>query len=118
MEFMAIETHTYRHDLESLFYVLLWPALRPSWLETSGQLQGAADAKPIDKVVHWQLSRDRECQTGHMHVELEELPQTNFDSVKPLCRELRRMLFPCRVRLFTGTPKDPEIIYGPITKCV
>ena len=36
MEFMAIEvlrrvSHTYRHDLESFFYVLLWMCARRAW---------------------------------------------------------------------------------------
>ena len=36
MEFMAIEVllgidHTYRHDLESFFYVLLWICARRTW---------------------------------------------------------------------------------------
>jgi hypothetical protein len=36
-----------------------------------------------------------------------------FDCVKPLRRELRGILFPIhKDKLFTGTPKDPEILYG------
>ncbi|KAK0725689.1 hypothetical protein B0H67DRAFT_479800, partial [Lasiosphaeris hirsuta] len=36
MQLMAIEAlfgidHTYRHDLESFFYVLLWVCARQSW---------------------------------------------------------------------------------------
>lgn len=36
MQFMAVEVlrtvdHTYRHDLESFFYVLLWMCARQSW---------------------------------------------------------------------------------------
>ena len=36
MEFMAIDVlrgaeHTYRHDLESLFYLLLWMCARRAW---------------------------------------------------------------------------------------
>ncbi|OXV09097.1 hypothetical protein Egran_03140, partial [Elaphomyces granulatus] len=38
MEFMAIEVllnvdHTYRHDLESFFYVLIWQCARRGWGE-------------------------------------------------------------------------------------
>ena len=47
---------------------------------------------------------------------LREFPR-EFDSVKPLCRKLRRILFPIHEgEIFTGTPKDPEILYGPIIK--
>jgi hypothetical protein len=43
MEFMAIDVlrgveHTYRHDLESFFYVLLWICARRAW-ERRGSLQ-------------------------------------------------------------------------------
>jgi hypothetical protein len=38
---------------------------------------------------------------------LEEFPP-HFDSFKPLCKELRGILFPYREVLFLGTPKDPE----------
>ncbi|OAA51734.1 FunK1 protein kinase [Metarhizium rileyi] len=45
---------------------------------------------------------------------LREFP-LEFDSVKPLCKELRGILFPIRNdELFTGTPHDPNILYGPI----
>jgi hypothetical protein len=44
---------------------------------------------------------------------LKEFPQV-FDSVKPLCRKIRDILFPYRNGLFTGTPPDPEELYGPV----
>lgn len=46
---------------------------------------------------------------------LREFPP-EFECVKPLCRELLGILFPYRDGLFTGTPKDPGILYGPIIK--
>jgi hypothetical protein len=47
---------------------------------------------------------------------LREFPP-EFDCVKPLCRELRGILFPIHNdEFFTGTPKDAEILYGPIIK--
>jgi len=55
-----------------------------------------------------------------MHVDgfediLEEFPPY-LDCLKPLCRELREILFPYRKGLFVGTPKDPEVLYEPIVK--
>ncbi|XP_044714731.1 kinase [Hirsutella rhossiliensis] len=88
MEFMAIEvlrgiSHTYRHDLESFFYVLLWLFGRRDWY--TGSFRKIASAK-----------------RGHMDANgfediLEEFPQPEDG-------------------LFIGTPKDPEILYGPIIK--
>jgi hypothetical protein len=46
---------------------------------------------------------------------LEEFPPS-FDCVKPLCRTIRDVLFPYRRGLFTGTPRDPKILYDPIIK--
>lgn len=45
---------------------------------------------------------------------LAEFPPA-FECVEPLCRELRRILFPMRdCDIFTGTPVDHELLYGPI----
>ncbi|KJZ71102.1 hypothetical protein HIM_09521 [Hirsutella minnesotensis 3608] len=125
MEFMAIEvlqgiSHTYRHDLESFFYVFLWLCGRRGWEFLRNQKEQLAPSL----LTKWYTGSYREiasAKRGHMHVDgfediLEEFPQPKFDCVKPLCRELRGILFPYRDGLFIGTPKDPEILYGPIIK--
>ncbi|KAI9770965.1 MAG: hypothetical protein M1840_002669 [Geoglossum simile] len=110
MEFMAIEVlkrkaHTYRHDLESFFYVFLWVIIRygqnadRNLPETSrlrcwysGTYQDIADMK-----------------RGHMSAFEEitaEFPPM-FENVKGLAEELRDILFGTG-RLFTGTYKKPE----------
>ncbi|EFQ97876.1 FunK1 protein kinase [Nannizzia gypsea CBS 118893] len=43
---------------------------------------------------------------------LEEFP-SSFECVKPLCREIRGILFPYKDGLFTGTPRNPEVLYEP-----
>ncbi|KAH8751100.1 hypothetical protein F5883DRAFT_472292 [Diaporthe sp. PMI_573] len=117
MEFMAIEvlqriSHTYRHDLESFFYVLIWQCARRGW----------GEEWPGDSLItNWYTGSYREiahAKRGDMGVDgfediLEEFPP-HFDCVKPLCREMRGILFPYREGLFVGTPKDPEILYEPI----
>ncbi|EHK22418.1 uncharacterized protein TRIVIDRAFT_221698 [Trichoderma virens Gv29-8] len=50
-----------------------------------------------------------------LEVVLREFPDV-FDGVKPLCRAIRDVLFPCKDGLFTGTPQDPNILYDPIIK--
>ncbi|EDN02619.1 predicted protein [Histoplasma mississippiense (nom. inval.)] len=107
MEFMAIDVllgadHTYRHDLESLFYVLIWQCARLCWTKWyTGTFRDIARIKRSDMGVD-----------GFEDI-LNEFPQP-FGCVKPLCKELRGILFPYRNGLFTGTPKDPEILYRPI----
>jgi Fungal protein kinase len=120
MEFMAIEVllgidHTYRHDLESFFYVLIWQCARRGW----------GEQWPTRSLLrYWYHTGDyREIASikeGNMAVKgleyiLEEFPP-HFNCVKPLCRELRGILFPYREGLFVGTPKDPKVLYEPIIK--
>ena len=125
MEFMAIEvllgiSHTYRHDLESFFYVLLWLCGRRGWEFVNRLKDRPADSMFTD----WYNDSYRKiakAKRGNMDASgfediLEEFP-SEFDCIKPLCRGLRVILFPIRDNaLFTGTPKDPEILYGRIIK--
>ncbi|TPX24430.1 hypothetical protein DIZ76_013777 [Coccidioides immitis] len=120
MEFMAIEVllnidHTYRHDLESFFYVLIWQCALRGW---------GKEWPKRSLLTNWYTNSYRGIATAKLGVVgangfeliLEEFPP-KFDSIKPLCRELRGILFPVRESdIFTGTPKDPEILYGPIIK--
>ncbi|UKZ48431.1 hypothetical protein TrVGV298_002654 [Trichoderma virens] len=101
MEFMAIEVllgtaHTYRHDLES----------------------SAASGKYAAEMVYGRLRNHSANKRGDMdrnglETILMEFPDA-FDCVKSLCRAVRDVLFPHRNGLFTGTPKDSELLYGPI----
>ncbi|KAH8746090.1 serine/threonine-protein kinase Sgk2 [Diaporthe sp. PMI_573] len=127
MEFMAIEvllgiSHTYRHDLEAFFYVLVWLCARRGWA-----LAGTSK-RPATKTIlsHWytgtykDIARNKlgdmdEGKGKGLDLILEEFPPA-FDCVKPLCRTIRKVLFPYRNGLFTGTPQDPDILYVPIIK--
>ncbi|PGH23710.1 hypothetical protein AJ80_02316 [Polytolypa hystricis UAMH7299] len=126
MEFMAIEVllnidHTYRHDLESFFYVLIWQCTLRGWEFVSNP---GSQPKP-SLLTRWYMGSYEEIATakggvvGAKSFELilaKEFPP-QFECIKPLCRELRGILFPIREGdIFTGTPKDPEIFYGPIIK--
>ena len=126
MEFMAIEVlrefdHTYRHDLESFFYVLIWICARRAWeREFKCKL---LDRPKESMLTDWytgsykqiaQRKRDAMGVTGFEEL-LDEFPWV-FDCLKPLCREIRGTLFPYRDGLFIGTPPDPEELYGPINR--
>ena len=123
MEFMAIDVlsgkpHTYRHDLEAFFYVLIWLCARRGW-----RLPGEAHPKH-SMLSRWYTGTYKEIaqnKLGDMNkgsgkgleVILDEFPPS-FECVKSLCAEIRDILFPYREGLFTGTPQDPESLYGPI----
>ena len=117
MQFMAIgvlenELHTYRHDLESIFYVFLWtiilypkrtnpklptPRRLQRWYE--GSYQDIADVK-----------------RGHMADNrlFNEFPP-RFAELKGLAKELRQALFPMRDgSIFTGTYVDSSMVYNPM----
>jgi len=129
MEFMAIEVlrgidHTYRHDLESFFYVLLWICARRTWEK---EFLCSADDRPKRNILtKWytgSFDDIADAKKGYMHVDdfekiLIEFPQA-FNLVKPLCRKIRGILFPLLEdgALFIGTPSDPpEQLYHPILK--
>ena len=124
MEFMAIEvllgySHTYRHDLESFFYVLIWQCARRGWGEErpkdslltkwyTGSYREIANAK------FGNMSKSETAGLAFENI-LDEFPPL-FDCVKPLCRTIRDILFPYENGLFIGTPSDPEKLYGPTIK--
>ena len=124
MEFMAIEVlrkvaHTYRHDLESFFYVLLWICARRAWEREFGcKLVDRPKKSILSKWYTGDYDDIARSKRGDMGVDgfediLEEFPSI-FDHLKPLCLEIRGILFPYKDGLFTGTPPDPEKLYGPI----
>lgn len=121
MEFMAIEVlrdtdHTYRHDLESFLYVLLWQCIRRGW-----EFVGRTLSKP-SQLTGWytgtfeDIARNKQGNMDGLAFEyiLNEFPD-EFKCIKPLCRELRSILFPIKEdALFTGTPPQPRDLYGPM----
>lgn len=126
MEFMAIQVlqrvdHTYRHDLESFFYVLLWICARRVWEREF--LCSAVDRPRESRLSKWytgtfdEIADAKQHQMGVDGFEkiLAEFPQA-FDSVKPLCEKIRGILFPYyRNALLIGTPPDPpEDLYDHI----
>ncbi|EER36675.1 serine/threonine protein kinase Sgk2 [Histoplasma capsulatum H143] len=123
IEFMAIEVllnvdHTYQHDLESFFYVLIWQCGRHGW-----RFSGNPRDQPKDSLLtKWytgtfrDITQIKQSDMGASEFEdiLKEFP-LQFDSIKPLCRELQRLFFSIYDGdIFTGTPVGPKKMYGPI----
>lgn len=104
MQFMAIEVlrnidHTYRHDLESFFYVLLWMCARQSW---SNGFSGKNEKAPKESLLRkWEIGSFRKIarvKAGDMTIDglegiMGEFPES-LDIVKPLCLRIRKVLFP------------------------
>jgi len=124
MQFMAIEVlegkgHTYRHDLESFFYVFIWMCIRHGY-------EGMGRQK-VNKVMRSKTNILRGWYTG-TYTEIANIKQghvvknrfENFiakfspklENLKPLARELRSALFSIRDGdIFTGTFHDNDIMY-------
>ncbi|KAL7893021.1 serine/threonine-protein kinase Sgk2 [Trichoderma sp. SZMC 28014] len=125
MEFMAIEvllglSHTYRHDLESFFYVLIWLCARRGWelLTSSGQRPEKSFLSRWYTGGYEDIAQNKRGDMDKYGLEflLRVFPE-DFDCVKPLCRAIRDVLFPHKDgALFTGTPQDPKILYDPIIR--
>ncbi|KAK4194052.1 hypothetical protein QBC40DRAFT_291462 [Triangularia verruculosa] len=126
MQFMAVEVlrktdHTYRHDLESFFYVLVWMCARQSWSNGLGGVEKPPKESLLRK---WEIGRFQDIartKAGDMTVDglesiMSEFPKA-FDVVKPLCLRIRDILFPFGqdFRMSFGTPAgDPNQLYRPI----
>ena len=97
---MAIEVlldidHTYRHDLESFFYVLIWLCAR-SGRGFCGNPRGRPKESVLTKWYTGSFKDIARSKLGDMHVDgfddiLEEFPPS-FDCVKSLCRKIRSIL--------------------------
>jgi hypothetical protein len=119
MEFMAIEvlegrSHTYRHDLESLFYVFLWVIISHPQ-EAGLGLPKTSQLRDWYRGSYIQIANTKR---GHMDKKafkgiLAEVPPV-FEGLKSLAEELRNILFPYREGLFTGTYGDPNKLYQPM----
>ncbi|KAL9489369.1 hypothetical protein ACSS6W_001646 [Trichoderma asperelloides] len=121
MEFMAIEVlrdadHTYRHDLESFLYVLLWQCIRRGWEFVGRSLAKSSQLTGWYTGIFEDIARNKQGNMDGNAFEyiLDEFPE-EIDDIKPLCRELRSILFPIKEdSLYTRTPLDPSDLYGPM----
>ncbi|KAI0523825.1 FunK1 protein kinase [Xylaria bambusicola] len=107
---MNTEHHTYRHDLESFLYLFLWTIItnRSERLPETSRLRRWSDGDWNELAMHKSLDME---QDGFERI-LEEFP-LDFSPLKPLARDLRRILFPLRDGvLWTGTDDSPEATVG------
>lgn len=123
MEFMAIgalyrEAHTYRHDLESFFYVFLWLCIHylpggqhvkpyPTVLDTWGSL-GYTDA----------AARKRSDMDPGGFEALLKCFTSEATEMKDCARGIRAVLFPWRDLLWTGTDVAFEGVYECVLKVI
>ncbi|KAF9765556.1 hypothetical protein IL306_002147 [Fusarium sp. DS 682] len=111
--FMAIgvlkgERHTYRHDLESFFYVFLWTIItnHTEDLPETSMLRQWSNGDWNELAARKSLDMDRD----NFQIILEEFP-SEFHSLKPLAENLRQILFPLPDGvIWTGSDGSPEAV--------
>ncbi|EHK22262.1 uncharacterized protein TRIVIDRAFT_191091 [Trichoderma virens Gv29-8] len=126
MRFMAIEVlskvdHTYRHDLESFFYVLIWMCARESWTKDFTRGESPPQGSSLHQWETGSFTTIADAKSFHMSKNgmdriVREFPEA-MDIVKPLCMKIRKILFPMDMEggVNYGTPAgDPDQLYGPI----
>ena len=126
MQYMAIEVlrgtdHTYRHDLESFFYVLLSMCAKTAWKKK--QLLGTDEVEPAESLLRrWEIGSFKgiaSAKRGDMTINglkdlMGEFPDA-LEVVEPLCLKIRSILFGDTAEQVTGTPSgDPDRLYKAI----
>ncbi|KAH8812673.1 hypothetical protein F5884DRAFT_832286 [Xylogone sp. PMI_703] len=124
MQFMAIEVlqgkgHTYRHDLESFFYVFIWMCIRYGYGNPGDGKIRKSRSVVTSRLRGWytgiysEIGRNKlgdMDKNGFEAIIAEFAPQ--FEEQKQLARELRSVLF--RIRdgaIFTDTFRNSDIMY-------
>ncbi|KAH9906931.1 FunK1 protein kinase [Xylariomycetidae sp. FL2044] len=98
--------HTYRHDLESFFYVLLWAVIanRSKSIPEQSRLRRWTEGTSQDAA----MRKMADIGDEGFEIILSEF-QPEFASLKALARTLRGLLFPLRDGvIWTGTDHSPE----------
>ena len=107
--------HTYRHDLESFFYVFLSLCIRYGWPEgmkpKTDPLRGwyTGEFKDISTTKRGHL------ESGGFEIYILGLFSPEFQAYKELARNLRTILFG-KDTLYVETPEKPARLYYPIIK--
>lgn len=117
LEFMAIEVlkgspHTWRHDLESFFYVLIWICI------IGGKSKPGGIPEPLQKW-SWKPASDTKYTQMTSEMDFEGLLGIfgdKFGSLKGMVRRMREVLFGPFGGGFYGTPVDHHDMYAMFIK--
>ncbi|CAD6502810.1 BgTH12-05400 [Blumeria graminis f. sp. triticale] len=103
--------HTYRHDLESFFYVFLIVCTRYGWNDEQRPKESPLKEWYVSRQKILKEIKQRQMEESGFEIFILKKFSPKFDCVKDLARELRNILF-SKGKLSTGTPDDPEEMYG------
>ncbi|VDB90782.1 Bgt-50896 [Blumeria graminis f. sp. tritici] len=108
--------HTYCHDLESIFYVLLWMCICYGWANNKTSHRNVISKwhkKETEDIGFW-----KSIQMKEEKFENEFLPKFSpkFKGIKELVVRFWGILFYSDKELWTGAYKDHQTLYDPIIK--
>ncbi|CCU82160.1 serine/threonine-protein kinase Sgk2 [Blumeria hordei DH14] len=103
---------TYRHDLESLFYIFLSVCMQFGWGGQPPANKSTLFKSDTGKYRSWTYVRKDILYGFERHILGNFLPE--FDCAKDLARTLKSILFSDHSNPSFGTPDDSNIMYSPI----
>ncbi|SZF00317.1 unnamed protein product [Blumeria hordei] len=109
----AVVTHSYRHDLESFLYVLVWVCINCGWKKGTNPHQTFLSK--------WYTGTAKEIHTHkRIFIKIDKFEDTMFKfspmfkDVKGLVKQFRHVLFFSDIKTQTGSLDDPNKLYEPI----
>lgn len=128
LEFIAIELleatlttetrrleHTYRHDLESFFYVFLSVCVRYGWEKVKAPKEHPLSAWYTGKLENIAMAKSGNMESRQFEKYILTKFSPTFDRLKDLARILRDFLFHKGI-LYTSTPEEPRPLYDSMVK--
>lgn len=107
--------HTYRHDLESFFYVFLSVCIRYGWEDGMAPNQNLLSTWYTGEFENIYRAKRGDIEPGGFDILVLRKFSPTFECVKGLARTFRDILF-LKGALYTGTPQQPASLYNPIIK--
>ncbi|CAD6506426.1 BgTH12-07352 [Blumeria graminis f. sp. triticale] len=109
----AVVNHTYRHDLESFLYVLIWVCINCGWNKGTNPHEVFLSKWYTGTAQEIHLHKEYYITLGSFEKVLFKFSPM-FDDVKVLAEEFRDLLFNSNIKTRTGNLEDPNKLYEPI----
>ncbi|CAD6499393.1 BgTH12-03510 [Blumeria graminis f. sp. triticale] len=110
----AVVSHSYRHDLESFFYVLLWICIRSRWPDDKSPHAAFLRKWYSGAAEEIYSNKETQMKKGTFGEKVMKRISPEFEDVKILVWTFWNTLFYKDQEFTIGTAPDPDTLYGPI----
>ncbi|VCU39555.1 Bgt-50486 [Blumeria graminis f. sp. tritici] len=110
----AVVSHSYRHDLESIFYVLLWICIQSHWPDNKSPHSAFLRKWYSGAAEEIYSNKETQMKKGTFGEKVMKRISPDFEDVKILVWTFWNTLFYKDQEFTTGTAPDPDTLYGPI----